>query len=135
MTEKVVLTFITGSLKGQKREFTQPANCVIGRSDDCDVHLPAALEFMGVSRRHCVLEIDPPSVQVRDLGSRNGTFVNGENIARRGGDTGPAGTEEFPWHFLKEGDELRVGATTIRVGPLVVPERERVTEAAGGSGL
>jgi pSer/pThr/pTyr-binding forkhead associated (FHA) protein len=133
MTVKVVLTFTTGSLKGQKREFTRPANCVIGRSGDCDVHLPATLEFMGVSRRHCVLDIDPPAVQVRDLGSRNGTFLNGENIGQRRGK--PGSTEESPWHSLKEGDELRVGATTIRVGPLVAPGPELVTEAAVGPGL
>jgi len=132
MAVKVTLTFTSGTLKGQRREFTQPAKCVIGRSHDCDVHLPTTLEFRRVSRRHCVLDIDPPSVQVRDLGSRNGTFLNGKNIAPCLWGGGSESAEEFAWHTLKEGDELRVGETTIRVGTPLLEERERVPEAVGG---
>ena len=136
MTVKVTLTFTSGTLKGQKREFTQPAKCVIGRSRDCEVHLPTTLEFLRVSRRHCVLDIDPPSVQVRDLGSRNGTFLNGQNLAQCLRGAGPGSGEEFAWHTLKEGDELRVGDTTIRVGTPPMVEREPMTEAAGrGAGV
>ena len=130
MAVKVTLTFTSGTLKGQQREFTQPAKCVIGRSRDCDVRLPALPEFLRVSRRHCVLDIDPPSVQVRDLGSRNGTFLNGENIALCLSGVEEESAEEFAWHTLKEGDELRVGDTTLCVGIPPGGERERVMEAA-----
>jgi pSer/pThr/pTyr-binding forkhead associated (FHA) protein len=136
MAVKVTLTFTSGTLKGQKREFTQPGKCVIGRSRDCDVHLPATLEFLRVSRRHCVLEIDLSSVQVRDLGSRNGTFLNGHNIGQSFLGAEPGSAEAFAWHTLQEGDELRVGDTTIRVGTPPLVEHETMTEAAGrGAGV
>jgi len=115
MTEKITFTFTSGTLKGQKREFTQPGKFVLGRSSDCDIQLPTTLEFMGISRHHCVLDIDPPAIQVRDLGSRNGTYVNGENIGPRQGGDFPGASKEASRHILKEGDELRIGSTTMRV--------------------
>lgn len=48
----------------------------IGREDSCDFQLYNAQ----VSRQHCDLVIDEKSVRVRDLGSRNGTYVNGERV-------------------------------------------------------
>ena len=80
MAVKVILTFTSGSLKGRQCEFTGPARYVLGRSVDCDVLLPTTPEFMEVSRHHFMLDIDPPAVQVRDLRSRNGTFLNGRDI-------------------------------------------------------
>lgn len=49
---------------------------VIGRADGC--HLRAKSD--AISRRHCELVIEGGNVLVRDLQSRNGTFVNGERI-------------------------------------------------------
>jgi len=135
MAVKITLTFTSGSLKGQKREFTQPMKCILGRSRDCDLQLPATLEFMDISRHHCVLDLDPPSLQVRDLGSRNGTFINGECIGQCHRD-GTAPTEEASWHVLKEGDELRIGSTTLRVEVSSQPAREKVRDTeVGGLGL
>src|SRR5262245_7607443 len=110
MSVTITLTFTNGTIQNQKHEFTQPTRCVIGRSNDCDIQLPTTLEFMEVSRHHCVVKIDPPDLQVRDLGSRNGTFVNGENIGQRRLIEFPGASEEGTWHPLKEGDELRLGA-------------------------
>ncbi|MGO1051886.1 FHA domain-containing serine/threonine-protein kinase [Crossiella sp. CA198] len=78
--------------------FREPASCVIGRSLDCDLRLGTGDKR--VSRRHCVLEIDPPEARLRDLGSRNGTRVNGEPVT---GET-----------RLLHGDEISVGATVLR---------------------
>jgi pSer/pThr/pTyr-binding forkhead associated (FHA) protein len=147
MAVKVTLTFLNGSLKGRKCEFTEPTKCVIGRSNDCAVQLPAGLEFMEVSRHHCELDISPPALQVRDLGSRNGTFVNGVNIGQRlpgqrASEAAPAPAQAQAnnsgpgWHTLKEGDELRVGDTVLRVDLSPRSVRETVREpAARGSGL
>jgi len=44
---------------------------------------------------------------------------------------GPGSAEGFAWHTLKEGDELRVGETTIPVGTPPMVERESLTEAVG----
>lgn len=51
---------------------------VIGRAEDCDI---CALEFADVSRQHCGLKHYEDGVwTVTDFGSRNGTFVNNEQI-------------------------------------------------------
>lgn len=68
---------------------------LIGREEDC--HLRPGNDL--VSRHHCVFKTDDFTVRVRDLGSTNGTFVNGERL--RGevmlntGDTVRVGTLEF----------------------------------------
>jgi len=49
---------------------------IIGREEDC--HLRPTSEF--VSRHHCVLLLDEYTLRIRDLGSQNGTFVNGRRI-------------------------------------------------------
>jgi pSer/pThr/pTyr-binding forkhead associated (FHA) protein len=49
---------------------------LIGRETDCDLRLGS--EF--VSAHHCVLLLDENALQIRDLGSKNGTFVSGRRI-------------------------------------------------------
>jgi pSer/pThr/pTyr-binding forkhead associated (FHA) protein len=115
--------------KGEEKRFTfdQPTVCVIGRAGDCDIVLDG-LEHLDVSRYHCQLEFDPPAARVRDLGSRNGTFVNGVKIGQRR-------TWERPWevqrddyaaHDLSDGDELQIGSMTFRVS-LGVPADAALT--------
>jgi pSer/pThr/pTyr-binding forkhead associated (FHA) protein len=48
----------------------------VGREEDC--HLRPASEF--ISRHHCVFLLDAYALRLRDLGSKNGTFVNGRRI-------------------------------------------------------
>jgi pSer/pThr/pTyr-binding forkhead associated (FHA) protein len=104
--------------RGEEKRFTfdQPATCVIGRASDCDIVLDG-LEHLDVSRYHCQLEFDPPTVRVRDLGSRNGTFVNGVKIGQRRTWERPweVQREEYPAHELQDGDELRIGDVVLRV--------------------
>jgi pSer/pThr/pTyr-binding forkhead associated (FHA) protein len=115
MAMQVTLAFTDGSFKGRTLDLARPGKYVLGRSSRCDLPLPTTHEFMEVSRQHCVLEVTPFGLRVRDLGSRNGTFLNGQNIGqRRGGDT-PRTTSETDWHPLEEGDELRLGSTVLRV--------------------
>ena len=49
---------------------------ILGREKDCQFQPDSSL----VSRHHCVIKTDTFSCRIRDLGSRNGTFVNGEQI-------------------------------------------------------
>jgi pSer/pThr/pTyr-binding forkhead associated (FHA) protein len=49
---------------------------VIGRRHDCDLRIP----LMSVSRKHCQLNRDEGVLKIRDLGSRNGTYLNGKRI-------------------------------------------------------
>ncbi|MFJ2959183.1 protein kinase [Streptomyces sp. NPDC087270] len=82
--------------------FTERVDCLLGRGRDARIRIAA--EQHKVSRRHCLVEVRPPHAFVRDLGSRNGTHVNGERIDEA------AGARE-----LADGDELRAGGTTVRV--------------------
>jgi pSer/pThr/pTyr-binding forkhead associated (FHA) protein len=70
---------------------------LIGRAEECDVR-PLSEE---VSRRHCAVHVGPADVWVEDLGSRNGTFVNGEKIAGK--------------IRVKDGDIIRVGGLELKV--------------------
>ena len=51
---------------------------LIGRGDDCDLQI----DHKSVSKRHCVLVKTDGLVLIRDLGSTNGTRVNGQRVRR-----------------------------------------------------
>jgi Protein of unknown function (DUF3662)/FHA domain len=67
----------------------------VGRNEESEV----VLLDPSVSRIHAVVELDGVAPRVRDLGSTNGTFVNGERVADRA---------------LCDGDELTFGNTRMR---------------------
>lgn len=69
---------------------------VIGRSSDTQLQLNDA----HVSRRHAELSLDGQVWQVRDLGSRGGTFVNDKKV------------EQSP---IRPGDRIKIGDTEIRI--------------------
>ncbi len=71
---------------------------VIGRSPEADV----ALDDPETSRRHAALQAAGGALYVTDLGSRNGTFLNGKRLADEGIE-------------LKVGDHVDVGNTRIEV--------------------
>ena len=75
----------------------------IGRHDDCLIRIKSSM----VSRRHCELFEASDKLAIRDLGSSNGTFVNGKKVAGQ--------------QVLKAGDELTVGAVTLRVATIGQP--------------
>jgi len=62
---------------GTQKPFPLSSNItVIGRRHDCDLRIPLTL----VSRRHCKLSKNNQTVNIRDLDSRNGTFLNGKRV-------------------------------------------------------
>ena len=119
MSAKVKLIVTAGKLQGREFVFGDRTTCTVGRAGDCYLRLPD--DYLTVSRHHCVFEIDPPEVRVRDIGSRNGTFVNGVKIGQRGERQDPEGAARMRWpeRRLHEGDEVRVGDTALRVDVLV----------------
>jgi predicted component of type VI protein secretion system len=72
----------------------------IGRHDECQIRIRSSQ----VSRRHCELVPEGDALVVRDLGSSNGTFVNGKRVLGK--------------QALKPGDVLTIGGVTLRVDPL-----------------
>ena len=62
---------------GSTSSFKLPSNVTsIGRRQDCDFCIP----LMIVSRKHCEINLDKGKVTVRDMKSRNSTFINGHRI-------------------------------------------------------
>ena len=95
---KPVLTVLTGSASGQQFKVFKGA-AVIGRAPNAEVRL----EDDGISRTHARIRAETNRAWVEDMGSRNGTFLNGAKITA---------TAE-----LKEGDKIQVGrGTVIRFG-------------------
>lgn len=72
---RCTLTVLGGPDSGRKMSLTRP-RVVVGR-DNGDF----PLSDPEVSREHCAFEVSGVTCTVRDLGSRNGTFVDGEKIA------------------------------------------------------
>ena len=117
MNAEVTLTVVQGAYAGKEYTFRNRTLFSVGRGTDCLLQLPNDIVHLNVSRHHCLFDIDPPEVRVRDLGSRNGTYVNGKNIGQR--TRGVAASEEkgldlVEW-ILEDGDEVRVGYTLFRV--------------------
>lgn len=81
------------------RVFPLGESSTLGRSSDCDISLSAA----HLSRRHALLQVIDGLLYVKDLGSANGTFLNGKQITEA---------------RVKRGDELRFDTLAFGViGP------------------
>lgn len=117
MSAKVSLTITAGSLKGQQFIFEERTTCIMGRAFDCHPQLPDDKVHSTISRYHCLLDINPPDIRVRDFGSRNGTYVNGKIIGQRRADQTPEQGAQlnFPEYDLNEGDEIQLGNTVFQV--------------------
>ncbi len=94
---RVTLRVIAGPQTGRVFTFEQHETFMIGRSEDSHFCLPQDRYF---SRHHCILEIAPPQCFMRDLGSTNGTFVNGIRVETC---------------YLKSGDRIQGGETVLEV--------------------
>ncbi|MBI1279694.1 MAG: FHA domain-containing protein [Anaerolineaceae bacterium] len=82
---------------------------------DVDLTSYSAAEH-GISRVHAVIDCSRTGLQITDLDSRNGTFVNGEKL--------------YPYnaHVLRHGDTLRLGSMSLEV--IVKVDRRMPVEAA-----
>jgi eukaryotic-like serine/threonine-protein kinase len=111
MPAKVVLTITQGQLSGTKYTYEDREVCTIGRHKDCNVRLPSDADHAQVSRYHCLLDINPPFIRVRDLGSGNGTYVNGKRVGAKAEEKSPESLERD----LVDGDLLQIGYTAFQV--------------------
>src|ERR1700684_1362066 len=91
-----VLRFISGKYQGGEFPISGDKQILIGRSSDLDMVL---VEDM-VSRKHARIAIQTDQIWIEDLGSTNGTFVNGEKIKRA---------------RLKEGDRVLIGTSILKL--------------------
>jgi eukaryotic-like serine/threonine-protein kinase len=113
MPAKIVLTITQGQLSGTQYVYEDREVCTIGRHKDCNVRLPSDAAHAQVSRYHCLLDINPPAIRVRDLGSGNGTYVNGQRVGsqQKSANQGADGLERD----LVDGDLLQIGYTAFEV--------------------
>lgn len=90
------MRFISGKYQGGEFPLYPDREILVGRSSDLDMVL---VEDM-VSRKHAKISITGDQIFIQDLGSTNGSFVNGEKIRRA---------------RLKEGDRILIGTSIIKV--------------------
>src|SRR5918998_3489709 len=77
---------------GERRSFSVVRDMtVIGRREDCDLRIPLG----EVSRKHCRMVRDGDTLRLEDLGSSNGTYLNGQRVERDA--------------VLSPGDSIQVG--------------------------
>jgi pSer/pThr/pTyr-binding forkhead associated (FHA) protein len=86
---------------------------VFGRGSEC--HIRPNSDW--VSRQHCQLLVTADSVSIRDLGSRNGTLVNGERVMGHRG--------------LADGDRLQIGPLVFEVRLGGITQAEAATTVTG----
>ncbi len=115
MPGTVRLVVTAGPIRGKRFDFSGHDTFLFGRAPDCHARLDAS--DASASRHHFLLEVNPPLARLRDLGSLNGTRVNG---VRHGGRKPGEKPEEAAARGiadvdLHDGDEIRVGATLIQV--------------------
>lgn len=95
---------------GKRKDFRLPSSVtVIGRRQDCDLCIP----LMNVSRRHCEINQDEGKLKLRDLGSRNGTFVNGAKVQES---------------ELNDGDQIAIGPLEFKINVKLASDNEASNE-------
>ncbi len=90
------LRFLSGKHQGSEYVLEDPMTVGVGRSSESDLMLVEGM----VSREHAKFELSAAHLSIADLGSTNGTFVNGERVATR---------------KLQEGDRVLIGTTILKV--------------------
>ncbi len=90
------LRFISGKYQGGEFPIYPDKPIIVGRSSDLDMVL---VEDM-VSRKHARIAMGGEGILIEDLGSTNGTFVNGEKVKKA---------------KLKEGDRVLIGTSILKV--------------------
>jgi pSer/pThr/pTyr-binding forkhead associated (FHA) protein len=137
MNAHIILTAVHGPLRGRAFAFHDHTLCTVGRSSDCLLALPGEGEGRLVSRWHCLLDIDPPRIGICDLGSLNGTYVNGIAVGASDRCHGAEAEEPTSQRELHSGDEVQVGSHVFRVDVLTeVPQWKDAPElCACGAGV
>ncbi|MEE2901145.1 MAG: FHA domain-containing protein [Myxococcota bacterium] len=97
MKEQFALKFLSGKYQGGEFPIPEGQELVVGRASEFDMVL---VEDM-VSRKHAIIQVSQGVLTIEDLGSTNGTFVNGERLEK---------TAE-----LSVGDRILIGTSILKV--------------------
>jgi pSer/pThr/pTyr-binding forkhead associated (FHA) protein len=113
---RLTLTIAKGLPQPKDFSFDQHELFVLGRSRECTCSIP---DDPFLSKVHFIIEFNPPEAVLQDLGSKNGTYVNGVRH------TAERGCGDPPRVSLKHGDVITAGSAEIRLAlassPTAVP--------------
>src|SRR2546423_1500750 len=114
---RITLTVIAGPHKGLEFSFARHDTFLVGRSQHAHFQLPLKDKYF--SRVHFMVEVNPPQCRLVDMGSHNGTYVNGTRLL---------------FADLHDGDEIRAGHTILQLSvhpakgdsPVTAPAAETI---------
>lgn len=121
MENRVLIRCVKGkegiSNKEKEWEYTEADNILIGRAADNKIIIQSEGNYNLISRYQAEVRVRPPQVYVKDFGSRNGTFVNGECIGHREKEESPeeGRKREYSLQQLENGDEFSIGGKSAPV--------------------
>src|SRR5215472_14339760 len=107
---RINLTVTSGPHTGKVFAFEEHDYFLVGRSKRAHFQLPAKDKYF--SRIHFMVEMNPPVCRVMDMGSHNGTYLNGRKVEEAAD--------------IHDGDRIKAGHTILRV--TVQGERPAATE-------
>lgn len=116
----VRLIVTAGRHVGRQFAFSDHRTFLVGRSHDAHLRFPDDDPY--ISRLHFLLEVNPPQVRLVDLGSTNGTSVNGKRVSECSlgdGDTIEAGETRISVFVGRSPDATRVASDDEAGDPLV----------------
>lgn len=138
MDVEVRLRIVDGPQAGREFVFDAHDTFVFGRAPDCHCSVP---DDRYISARHFLVEVNPPDAVIRDLGSKNGTRVNGVVSGQRArGEAQDAAAARSLVVALKDGDRIKAGVSEFQVSirrpqPAAAPAVEPVVKPAAKPGL
>jgi eukaryotic-like serine/threonine-protein kinase len=119
MASTVTLTIADGPLQGTNHSFSTRTICWVGRQDTCTIQFPDTPEYEAISRLHCLIDIDPPQISIRDFNSTQGTYVDMALIGRRASsEQAPTGIDtniKVVEKQLYSGSVITLGNISIKV--------------------
>ncbi|TNF48258.1 FHA domain-containing protein [bacterium] len=92
---KAFLAILTGEKAGSQYSLPNDSGTVIGRSSECDIHV----EDQDASRQHAAIQPIGDEYYLRDMGSTNGTLINGKPVEKR---------------ILRHGDKITIGKQVLQ---------------------
>jgi len=113
MAKALKLRFVAGKYEGGEFRLPAEGEVIIGRGAE----LPVVLAEDMVSRKHARLTIQGERIRIEDLGSTNGTFVNGERVKASD---------------VKIGDRILIGTSIMKLLATEVPDGRPARATTGG---
>jgi serine/threonine-protein kinase len=112
---RIKLMVTAGPNEGTHYTFDSHDTFLVGRAVETHFRLPETDKYF--SRMHFLVEVNPPLCRLIDMGSHNGTFVNGERVQTA---------------TLRDGDLIQGGTTTLRVSIEAPDQAPAITQTLHG---